>query len=157
MSKEGSIDRLMRVLEAGLDYPTRRVFEGRTRKMLNDVGFLVQCEHEKTLIVIREGWTPDAIGAVCVLSVFYQVVLGPIASSARSCTGCGVGVAIPIRYGGLELFDSGRAARVNEMHDTFMRMVGKLNIGRFWLEKSSADDLIFQMACDLEGEGRDHE
>ncbi len=82
MSNGGSIDRLTRVLQAGLDYPTRQVFEGRTRKMLRDVEFLVQRKRENTLIVIREGWTPDAIKAVCVLSVFYQVVLGPIASSA---------------------------------------------------------------------------
>ena len=36
-------------------------------------------------------------------------------------------------------------------------MVGELNIDRFWLEKGSADDLILQMARDLEREGRDHE
>ncbi len=125
--------------------------------MLSDVDFLVQRGDERTLAITRKGWPSDAIKAVCVLSVFYQAVLGPTASSVRSATTCGVGGPVPIRYGGLELFDSERAARVDEMHSTFMRMIGELKVSPFWLQRSCASDLIFQIERDLAMDGRDYE
>ena len=89
---------------------------------------LSEIQNRQLLIVREGGWTQEQLEVLCVLCVlnsFYQIVLGPLASSAREHTGQ-LGSEIPVLHGSM-LFDAQRARDISSgrRHFSWAALLGR--------------------------------
>ena len=146
------MERLLEILGRNLVPAVRQLFANRTRMMISDLRFLLRQQDERLTYLRELGWTLERIELICCICAFYQVVLGPLASPARSRTASQLGWEIPVRYGNLPLFSRASAEKILEADDAFLTFLGDLEIKNFWLQASHASDLVFKMATSLRDE-----
>ena len=98
-----ALDPVTAALVKNLDRELRTQIVRRGESMLREKRFLQEREDRSLSFVKNLGWTDERLEALCGLNSFYQLVLGPLASSARERFGI-LGREIPILYG--ETLDS---------------------------------------------------
>jgi hypothetical protein len=132
-------------LTKGLDRPIRLTIERRVEAMMRQIGYLAEVSDERLGFLQQRGWTHDRLAALCTLNSFYQIVVGPLASSARGETRIGLGDRLPIEYGDEIRFDSKRSAEMRALHIGFMDLVAATRLPFNFLHANHADDLIFTL------------
>jgi hypothetical protein len=132
------LDNLIR----GLDGDVQRQIRSRVDSMHRHLAFLFSSEAQLATLVRRSTWTFERLEILCELNSFYQIVLGPLASSARASQGQVLSNDVPIQFGDTILFDAARADRVNRAMADFMRRVRNLGIPQDVLTAAKADDLV---------------
>jgi len=129
-----------------LDSGVRVSIQRRTDAMMRQVEFLREQQHPQLVYIQQRGWTNARINVLCSLNSFYQIVIGPLASSARRTTKIGLGDRIPIDYGEEIRFDEKRSSELRAVHAAFLGIVRQTNLPDRFLYANHADDLIFEIS-----------
>lgn len=133
---------VLNTLISDLDGDLQRQVRSRVDAMRRHLAFMAVSDNRDYHVVLRAGWTGERMEILCELNSFYQVILGPLASSARSGQGQVLGKEIPIQYGEALRFDAERAELVRRAMASFMWRVRRLGLTSRMLTAARADDLI---------------
>lgn len=148
-----ALDPVTTILVNDLDRDLRTQIVARREAMLREKRFLEEREDPSLSSVKAIGWTDERFEALCGLNSFYQLVLGPLASSARERMGL-LGRDIPILYGETLRFDAERAARLRSAHADFFETIADLPDAVGLLTAPHFSDLVFRLARATGGEIR---
>lgn len=132
-------------LTAGLDSDLRNRIRQRVSEMMRQVRYLEESQNSRLREVREAGWTLERIELLAALNSFYQVVLGPLASSARKGLKSN-GRAIPILYGDSIRFDRERSAAIQRAHLGFFRAIEQVPDPGRLLEANHADDMVYRLS-----------
>ena len=117
--------------------------------MLRELRFLEERQDRRLLTAHRYKWTNSRLEVLCGLNAFYQLVLGPLTSSARDRYGV-LGQDVPILYGETLRFDSSRSSKIREAHQTFFAALEDVPVARQLLTAPHFDDLLFRLVRTFE-------
>jgi hypothetical protein len=115
---------------------------------MREIKYLHEAKNEFLQEIQQEGWNNDRLEVICELNAFYQVIIGPLASSARERTGV-LGEEIPILYGELLRFDAKRSRRIRSLHQAFMDATSDLPAHIELLTANHAYDMITSLRMAL--------
>lgn len=135
---------VLQALIGSLESDLKRRIVQRVETMLREIRFLQEREDERLSFLLIRGWSLDRLEVLCELNAFYQIVLGPLSSSARERTGS-LGNEIPIIYGSTMRFDITRARRIQAAHRAFMTAVADLPLAENLLTANHAGDIVFRL------------
>lgn len=147
------MDRVTSILVDQLDRELRIQILRRREAMLRELRFLEEREDPSLLSIRRSDWTNERLEVLCGLNAFYQLVLGPLASSSRDRFG-ELGREIPIQYGELLRFDAERSRRLRRAHMAFMVAIGDVPDVQGLLTAPQFRDMVFRLARHVEENGR---
>ena len=148
-----ALDPITAVLVKNLDRELRTHVVGRREAMLREKRFLSEREDASLSSVRSFGWTDERLEVLCGLNSFYQLVLGPLASSARERFGI-LGREIPILYGETLRFDAERGSRLRSAHRAFVAAVADIPDAMGVLTAPHFSDLVFRLARNIQGDTR---
>ena len=129
-------------LVEGLEHDVRQAVLMRVEDIRRELAYLATSQHSQLLELRNRGWGSERLEAVAALNAFYQVVLGPLASSARDRYGV-LGREVPILYGTLIRFDAERSDRLNAAHHAFLQAIAALPASREAITANRASDIVF--------------
>lgn len=90
---------VLSILSKRLDYSTREDLQKRFEALMRGIKFEADRQSLYWLKVINRGWNYERLEILCCLNVFYQIILGPLASSSRGGNQFGLITEHPISYG----------------------------------------------------------
>ncbi|MEI8356785.1 MAG: hypothetical protein WCG31_11970 [Deltaproteobacteria bacterium] len=140
---------VLRTLTAGLNSDFISKIQSRVDALMRDVRYLNESRNELLLEIQQAGWSNDRLEVICELNAFYQMVIGPLASSARERTGA-LGENIPILYGDKIRFDSNRNRKMRSLHRAFMEAISDLPATSDLMSANQAYDLIKTLRTKLQ-------
>lgn len=144
----------LKSLTAELDRDLKNQIQMRVEALMRGIKYLQETDDKRLLEIKQFGWSLERLEIICILNAFYQIVLGPLASSARERTGA-LGEEIPILYGELIRFDADRNRGIRAVHKAFSDIIlglpGQLNL----ITASHADDIVFLLNKALTQHGDD--
>lgn len=143
-----SLDSITAILVKNLDRELRSQIVRRREAMLREKTFLEERGDTRLLFVRDLGWTDERLEVLCGLNSFYQLVLGPLASSARERFGI-LGREVPILYGESLRFDEERGSRLRSAHMAFFAAFADLPDAAGLLAAPHFGDLLFRLARHL--------
>jgi len=146
------VDPVTSVLVQKLDGELRRQVLDRREAMLRELRFLRVRQDRFLEVVQSAGWTDQRLEVLCGLNSFYQLVLGPLASSARERFGI-LGGEVPILYGDSLRFDRQRATQLRSAHRAFFAALSEVPDAHKMVKAPHFSDLVFRLALNLEGNG----
>ena len=144
----------MNVLDAlttRLDRPLRATIRNRVAAMMRQIDYLEESQNPDLKFVESKGWTKTRLNTLCALNSFYQTVIGPLASSARSTTRIGLTQKIPIKYGEEITFDAARSRQIRSVHAAFLTLARSTGLPDRFLYANHADDLVYELSQSLRG------
>lgn len=145
-----ALDPVTTVLVSKLDRDLRFQVLSRRENMLRELRFLEERRDPRLLTAHQHQWTNERLEVLCGLNAFYQLVLGPLASSARDRFGF-LGRDIPILYGETVRFDSKRSSTIQAAHSAFMSALDVVPVATDMLTAPHFDDLLFRLIRFIEG------
>lgn len=140
---------VLRTLTAGLNSDFISKIQSRVDALMREVKYLNESQSELLLEIQQAGWSNDRLEVICELNAFYQMVIGPLASSARERTGA-LGENIPILYGDKIRFDSNRNRKMRSLHRAFMEAISDLPATSDLMSANQAFDLIKTLRTTLQ-------
>ncbi len=146
------MEKVLQLLTARLERELKRRINERVDVMLREIAYLEEQENTDLHYLQRRGWTREKLQVVCCMNSFYQIVLAPLASSAREEIPEGIGEEIPILYGELR-FDARRAKAIREVHTAFEHLISRAELPTDALTFNRPSDFVYRTARRL----RDHE
>ncbi|HWA09166.1 MAG TPA: hypothetical protein VG838_06935 [Opitutaceae bacterium] len=124
--------------------------------------FLIRCEHlvsqlnyfdekgdERLRRVRRASWTTKKLRVLLVLNAFYQIVLAPLASSARPTDDSFVS-RVDVVYGSSFVFDAQWRTAINRAYNVFTEMVFRLGITERFLTQQRTEDILYRIGRTLD-------
>lgn len=139
---------VLRTLTANLNSETSAKVQKRVDALMREVKYLNETQNELLLGIQQEGWTNERLEIICELNAFYQIVIGPLASSARERTGV-LGEQIPILYGEMLRFDAIRSRKMRSLHKAFMEATSDLPAHIDLMTANQAYDLVKSLRMTL--------
>lgn len=149
--------RVLNNLIGDLEGDLQRQIANRIEALQRHLRFLEESEDPSLAAVRRIGWSGERLEVLCELNAFYQIVLGPLTSSARTARGQLLGVEIPIQYGNELTFNRERAERIRSTMASFMWRMRRLGVQQQILTAPRADDLVRAVLLSAENVGPDEE
>ncbi|KPV96783.1 hypothetical protein AN214_01244 [Pseudoalteromonas sp. P1-9] len=142
-------EKIQKQLSEYLEYDLRQLIDKRVSAFKRQLEYIKTKNNSHLLKLYSNNWNDEMLKVVFVLNSFYQLVLGPLDSSARSSTLCGLGSDIPISYGSSIKFNVSRSRKINKTVESFNNIIVKLEINSFVMGLNSANDIVFNLAKDL--------
>ncbi len=139
-------DKIQKQLSEYLEYDLRQLIDKRVSAFKRQLEYMKTKDSPHLLKLYSNNWNDEMLKVVFVLNSFYQLVLGPLDSSARSSTIIGLGSDIPISYGTSIKFNASRNRKINKAVESFNKIVEKLEINSFVMGLNSANDIVFNLA-----------
>jgi len=144
-------EKIQKQLSEYLEYDLKLLIEKRVSVFIRQLEYIKTQDNIYLIKLYANGWNDEMIKVVFVLNSFYQLVLGPLSSSSRSSTVHGLGSEIPIVYGKSIIFDKSRSQQINKAVDSFNSLINKAKINAYALGSSSANDIIYNLTKELDG------
>ena len=139
---------VLRNLTKGLDRAITNQIGRRVEAMTREITYLRDTDSSKWKDAFDKGWDERALEVACSLNAFYQIVVGPLASSIRHSNATGLGAQVPIAYGETIIFNRQRAQGIRNMHLGFQSLVTKARIPEKALQANHGADLLTQLTYD---------
>lgn len=136
----------LKLLIEKMDWEIREQCDRRYQALNRQYNYLIEKQSEHLLFTYSKGWFSEKYRILFALNSFYQIVMGPLASSSRGVAEIGVGSIIPISYGSSIKFNSSRNSAVNAAYEDFKYLAYELDIDEWWLNLNQADDIVYQIA-----------
>ena len=130
-------------LTRGMDPSVRGLVERRATFMIRQLNYLKTKNNRHLLNANRAGWTTPRLEIVCWLNSFFQVVITPLAASAKPSSQIGLGSTVPILYVDQLKFDLERGQGMQLMTYAFYALCSNAGILNFMLTAHRADDLVY--------------
>lgn len=132
---------VLRTLTAGMNSDFVSKIQSRVDALMREVKYLNESRSDLFTDIQQAGWSNDRLEVICELNAFYQMVIGPLASSARERTGA-LGENIPILYGEKIRFDSDRSRKMRSLYRAFMEATSDIPATSELMAANQAYDLI---------------
>jgi hypothetical protein len=142
-------EKIQKQLSEYLEYELRQLIDKRVSAFKRQLEYVKTKDNQHLIKLYSNNWNDEMLKVVFVLNSFYQLVLGPLDSSARSSTNSGLGSDIPISYGKSIKFNASRSRKINKAVESFNNIIAKLEINSFVMGLNSANDIVFNLAKDL--------
>lgn len=139
------MDEILEILSRGLDWEVRRRLDMRRSAMVRQIEYLRSQQNEMLFFLEVRQFTVDRLNTICSLNTFYQIVLAPLASSARLKPPLGLGERVPITYGETIRFDAQRARNIRATHRAFLQLTRRFGIPENVLTASDAYEMVSRM------------
>lgn len=139
-------EKIQKQLSEYLEYDLRQLIDKRVSAFKRQLEYTKTKDSPYLLKLYSNNWNDEMFKVVFVLNSFYQLVLGPLDSSARSSTISGLGSDIPINYGTSIKFNASRSRKINKAVESFNNIIAKLEINSFVMGLNSANDIVFHLA-----------
>lgn len=134
---------ILTILTKKIDTEIRAQMFSRVETMIRQLKYLRETENSSLLSILSKGWTLERLEIICELNSFYQILLAPLASSARERTGA-FGDDTVILYGTLR-FGKERAAKIRAAYRSFFNSVNKVGVTDRLLTANQASDIVYYL------------
>lgn len=132
---------LLNVLARGLDSDVRRALSRRIEVLERRLNHLIETDDETLDWTRGLGWSDTKLRVICVLNSFYQIVLYPLAFSAKNNAPLGLGTSTPILHGSMRL-DSSRSRDIRQAYSAFLGMLQALDLSERIVAAPRLDDIM---------------
>ncbi len=139
-------EKIQKQLSEYLEYDLRQLIDRRVSAFKRQLEYIKTKDSPHLLKLYSNNWNDEMFKVVFVLNSFYQLVLGPLDSSARCSTIIGLGSDIPISYGTSIKFNAYRTRKISKAVESFNKIIAKLEINNFVMGLNSANDIVFNLA-----------
>jgi len=137
---------VLNVLVGKMEREVKNQCERRYEALVRQYSYLVEKQNEHLMFTYSKGWFSERYKVLFALNSFYQIVLGPLASSSRGVSEIGIGSIIPISYGAVIKFDDARNRKINKAYIDFNALIYESGMDEWWLNLNQANDIVFQIA-----------
>ena len=144
---------LLDTLTKKMEWDVKDQVYRRYNALVRQYEYLVERQNEHLLFTFQNGWFGDKYKSLFALNSFYQIVIGPLASSTRGVSEIGVGSSIPIAYGKSVRFDEQRNSVINKTYMDYISLVNGLGFQEWWLNVNQASDAVYQIAKSIREDG----
>lgn len=140
------MNEILRVLTQQMESTLKQAIQMRVDILMSSIKY--EREQKSTLFIKAKenGWNLKKIEIICCLNAFYQIVLGPLASSSRPEVGAGLLTEHPISYGTKMKFTLDDSIAISECHDSFSYITKHHGIDFWCLQASHAQDILYRLA-----------
>lgn len=128
-----------------LEWDDKKQIFNRTDAFKRQLAYIKEQNNQMLSVLYRYGWSDQKLHVVFAFNSFYQLVLGPLASSALPISNTGVGSSIPIRYGSSIKFDKSRNRKISNANSDFFTLLSQLDISPWLVNHSSANDIVYSI------------
>lgn len=135
-----------------LEFDLKILIEKRYSAFERQLKYLKTQNKNYLIILYSNSWTDERLKVIFALNSFYQLVLGPLSSSALNISNTGLGRDIPIKYGKSITFNQARNRQIIKAEERFNSIIAELNIPHFVLGMNSANDIIYNIWKDMSNE-----
>lgn len=136
-----------------MEWEVKEQIYRRYNALVRQYEYLLEKQNEHLLFTFRNGWFGDKYKTLFALNSFFQIVIGPLASSTRGVSKIGVGSFIPLTYGKSVRFDEQRNSIINKTYIEFISMTNGMGFQEWWLNLNQTDDAVFQIAKSIRENG----
>lgn len=143
------MEKIVTLLTKNLEYEIKNQVIRRYTAMSSQFDYLKEQQDQFLLTCFQGKWTDSKFKVLFALNSFFQIVIGPISSSAYNLSECGLGTEIPINFGKSIRFDKARNSAVQSMHADFTKIAGRYGFSLPLLTANRSSDLIYKIAMDL--------
>ncbi len=126
-----------------LEWDVKKQIFNRTDAFKRQLTYMKDQNNEMLFVLYRNGWSDQKLHVVFAFNSFYQLVLGPLASSALNISETGIGASIPIKYGSSIKFDKSRNRKISNANADFFFLLSQLGISPWLVNYSSANDIVY--------------
>lgn len=137
---------VLNVLVGKMEREVKEQCERRYEALVRQYNYLVEKQNEHLMLTYKKGWFSQRYKVLFALNSFFQIVLGPLASSSRGVSEIGIGSRIPISYGAAIKFDDSRNRLINKAYLDFGALIHDSGIDEWWLNLIQANDIVYQVA-----------
>lgn len=132
------------ILAERLPRDIRDTFLARCGYLDSQLSYFREKEDQRLLVAGRGGWTMRRLRVVLALNAFYQIVLAPLASSARPTENSFVS-RIDVVYGASFVSDAQWRADINRAYDAFTTLVAQFGIRDRFLTPQRVEDILYRI------------
>lgn len=140
---------VLNVLVGKMEREVKVQCERRYETLVRQYNYLIEKQNEHLLFTYSKGWFSERYKVLFALNSFFQIVLGPLASSSRGVSEIGIGSRIPISYGAAIKFDDSRNRTINKAYLDFGTLIYEFGIEEWWLNLNQANDIVYKIAKKL--------
>ena len=137
--------KILSILTKTLEPDLRTDVQRRYEAMLRQLAYLREQKPEEFFFLASKEWPFAKLDVLCQLNSFYQVIVAPLASSAKNTEAAGFGRKIPILYGEIIRFDEERNIESKKLHRDFTVMVRSIGIHDSYLACAHVDEIIYKL------------
>lgn len=136
---------VLKILSESLDAPTRQALQSRTDSFIRTLKFLDERQDKTLGKVRRKGWSDADLEIIFSLNSFYQLVLGPLASSSRPEIHADIVKTRPIHYGTTLSISPNDTEAISACDHSFREITAQLGINLWWLQANRAEDVLYMI------------
>lgn len=140
---------VLNLLVGKMEWEIKEQCERRYEALVRQYNYLIEKQNEHLMFTYSKGWFSERYKVLFALNSFFQIVLGPLASSSRGTSEIGVGSRIPISYGASIKFNESRNRTINNAYHDFGVLILESGIDEWWLNLNQANDIVYQVAKKL--------
>lgn len=140
---------VLNVLVGKMEWEIKEQCERRYDALTRQYNYLLEKQNEHLIFTFSKGWFSERYKVLFAFNSFFQIVLGPLASSSRGVSEIGVGSRIPISYGASIKFSESRNSTINKAYHDFGALIFEFGIDEWWLNLNQANDIVYQVAKKL--------
>lgn len=146
---------ILDTLTKQMDWEVKEQVYHRYEALVRQYEYLVERQNEHLLFTFKNGWFADKYKGLFALNSFYQIVIGPLASSTRGVSKIGIGSSIPIIYGKSVRFNARRNSVINKTYLDYISLVNGVGFKEWWLNSNQASDAVYQIAKSIREYGKE--
>lgn len=141
--------KILDILIQYLEWEVRKQALNRYTAFERQLTYMKEQNDHRSSDIYKKGWNENKLKSIFAFNSFYQIVLGPLSSSALRVSKTGIGGKIPLTYGNSIRFDNDRNNEINQTYDDFMSIMHKSGINVWLLNLSSVNDIVYNIHKDL--------
>jgi len=147
------MNEILKVLTQQMENSLKQAIQRRVDILMSSMKY--EAERQGTFFIkaLEHGWNLKRIEIICCLNAFYQIVLGPLASSSRPEVGAGLLTDHPISYGPKIKFTLDDSIEISDCHNSFSYIMKYHGIDFWCLQASHAQDILYRLANPREFDG----
>lgn len=136
------MEKVRNILWRGLPYERVRRMNFHIAVMERELEYLKLQGDARLCNVERAGWTIDVLGIICVLSVFYHYIIGPLSVGGRGVSSRKIPGVLAISHGDM-LLNGSSARSIEKAYNYFLFIMNSLNINFSVLCSVNVRDIIY--------------
>lgn len=137
---------VLTVLVGKMERDIKDQCERRYEALVRQYNYLIEIEDKDLMFTYTQGWFSERYKILFALNTFFQIVIGPLASSSRGVSSIGVGSSTPINYGASITFNDSRNRKINNVYSDFINFINEYGMNEWLLNLNQANDITYQIA-----------
>ena len=140
------MNNIVKILTNGMDTKVIQAIQRRIDALMRGIRFEKQRDSSHYDRVRKLGWNLKKLEVICSLNAFYQIVIGPLASTTKKDVGSGLLTDHFIKYGNQLKLSSKEIERIGECHEEFKEIAYYHGVDIYCLQANHAQDILYRLA-----------